>query len=182
MHGLAEWVEGFLDESSKRSYEDISEDCLRMKKLPATARSKMTSEINPHNTHLPKLHGREPSHVSKKSNSLTISQLLPGPQRNTTGKGHHASLSSQMQVLELFREKTKTFTELRAESGLPHSALKHFVRTGMLAEAWGREGVGLSLKLTRKGAKQLREFKEANLDNGRYSRKSLISLKTRVGP
>jgi len=183
MDGLDELVERLLDESSNhRSSEDISGDCLRMKKLPATSRSKMASEMQPHNVHLPKLHDGAPSHVSKKPDSITISHLMPVSRENRQEKSQHPSLSSQMRLFELLREGSKTFTELIAESGLSHSALNHFVRTGMLAEAWGREGIGLSLKLTRKGAKQLREFKDANLDNGRYSRKSLISLKTRIGP
>ena len=183
MHGLAEQVERLLDESSNhRSSEDISGDCLRMKKLPATSRSKMASEMQPHHAHLPKLHDGAPSHVSKKTDSITMSQLMPVSRENRQEKSLHVSLSSQMRLFELLREGSKTFTELIAESGLSHDALNHFVRTGMLAETWGREGVGLSLILTGKGAKQLKEFQEANTDNARYSRKSLISLKTRIGP
>jgi len=107
---------------------------------------------------------------------------MPVSRENSQENSRYSSLSSQMRLFDLLREGSKTFAELIAESGLSHDALNHFVRTGMLAEIWGRAGVGLSLKLTRKGAKQLREFTDANLGNARYSRKSLIALKTRIGP
>jgi hypothetical protein len=182
MQGLAE-RQGLFDESSNhRSSEDISEDCLRMRKLPATSRSKMASVMQPHNAHLPKLHDGAPSHVSKKPDSITISQLMPVSHENEKEESRHPSLSSQMRLFELLQEGSKTFTELMDESGLSHEVLNHFVRIGILAETWGRDGVGLSLTLTSKGVKQLKEFKDANLDNARYSRKSLISLKTRIGP
>ncbi len=151
-----------------------------MKKLPGTARSKMVSALSPHNTGLPKLHDTVPSRMSTKLEPARISQLLPGSQKITTDRNSRAPLSAKMHSLELLSDRAKTSTEFRKEGLLSQRDLRHLVHNGILRETWGKKGVGVSLKLTNKGAKQLADFKKATIDNSRLSRKSLVSLKTRL--
>lgn len=90
------------------------------------------------------------------------------------------SVSARMQLLETLQMSPKSLTEIRALFRFSRNTIERLVRKGILKQAWGPKGVGVSFQLTKKGSRELRQFKAATREDAKLTRKPLISLKTRT--
>lgn len=106
-----------------------------------------------------KVTGTKPSLRATAPKPLNLRGLGGQGERRGFRVGGRASLSLQMQVLEMLSRGPSPITDLRGDLRVSRSALARLVRRGMLKVAWGRKGVGLFYGITQNGLEELKRLK-----------------------
>jgi hypothetical protein len=87
------------------------------------------------------------------------------------------SPAGKMHLLQTLSKKPLPFMDIHSRLGVSKQTIIGLVKSGFLAEFWGKEGVGIRFKLTRKGKHLLKQLDAAARYEPQVKEKPLIRLK-----
>ncbi len=141
---------------------------------PSAASAQLTSE------RIPKRH--------RPSMQRVKSRLTMNPQSNRqsslkgTRKRRLLGPSDLLQILTHVKAHPATIAQTREALAISGAELKRLLRTGLLKESWGRGGVGVTIRLSQEGLKQLNWMNKASKLDQRAKRALFVSLKQNYVP
>lgn len=90
--------------------------------------------------------------------------------------------SDLLQILTHVKAHPSTIAQTRETLAISGAELKRLLRTGLLKESWGQGGVGVTIRLSQKGSRQLSWMNEASKLDQRAKRALFVSLKQNSVP
>ncbi len=90
--------------------------------------------------------------------------------------------SDLMRILSHVKAHPTTIADTRETLTISGAELKRLIRIGLLKESWGRGGVGVTIRLSQEGLRQLTWMKEASKLDQRAKRALFVSLKQNFLP
>ncbi len=90
--------------------------------------------------------------------------------------------SDLLRILSHVKAHPATIADTREALAISGAELKRLVRIGLLRESWGRGGVGVTIRLSQEGVRQLAWMNEASKLDQRAKRALFISLKQNFMP
>ena len=102
---------------------------------------------------------------------------LSSRQRKKPLENNHASISTQIGLLQAISGGPKKLSDLRDLPGVSHGTLERLVRNGTLCCDWGPKGVGNFYRITQRGSEELQRLKIASTLSPGLVKKKLITLK-----
>ncbi len=141
---------------------------------PSTATPRLTSEIIPQRA--------RPSMQRVKSRLTGNPQTSRQPSLKLTRKRRLLGPSDLRQILTHVKAHPATIARTREALAISGAELKRLLRTGLLKESWGRGGVGVTIRLSQEGLRQLSWMNEASKLDQRAKRALFVSLKQNYVP
>lgn len=165
-----------------KSYHKIEDDV----KSGKSARSSLMKSTLTHSLGRPvKTHTQAPESgdrpsVLKTTDSKELDHLLRHRKQAAGEKAQSVSHVERIRFFQAVSKRPLSLLELHERFGINKQAIKRLVKNGLLAETWGSDGVGLSFRLTDKGAVFLRELERAAQCGPDIGKRAFVKLRNNV--
>ena len=116
----------------------------------------------------------------KLASHKTIDRALRTKPTSPQGRENSLSYVERIRLFQTLFKKPSTFLDLHRRFGVSRQIVKGLIKNGLIAETWAPKGIGVRLKLTRKGKTHLKELEVAAECEPSLAKKAFVRLGQKI--